>query len=251
MKRILAFTLALCMLLGLAACAKPATQDPTTPTTVPTTTPTTAPTAPSVPTSYKFEKRLDYGTKEGVPAFFKLLSEQIPDAVTGLNATAEEDCYNITPPGADPKTDLQVFRSYKTGISYIVQDGEITATDEGIMNLLLCDLDKDGKKDIIFTRTQGSATINYVVRAYISATKKYTFLCQTTRTNQWQMLWVVASGADVYFEGKTEEDNNILYPVLRLENVYENNKLSGYVVTGIVGNVVYQDGKAQFVPYEK
>ena len=251
MKRFLAVMLTLCLVLGLAACAKPATQDPTSPTTVPTTTPTTAPTTPPVPTSSQKHTRLDTTSKEGVPAFFKLLSEQIPDAVTGLNATAEEDCYNITPPGADPKTDLQVFRSYKTGISYIVQDGEITATDEGIMNLLLCDLDKDGKKDIVFTRSQGNSYINFVVKAYISATKKDSFLCQTTRTNQWQMLWVVASGADVYFEGKTEEDNNILYPVLRLENVYENNKLSGYVVTGIVGNVVYQDGKAQFVPYEK
>ena len=241
--------LTLCLVLGLAACAKPATQDPTTPTTVPTTTPTTAPTTPPAPTSSQKYTRLDTTSKEGVPAFFKLLSEQIPDAVTGLNATAEEDCYNITPPGADAKKDFQVFMSVRTAYVYIVQDGAIVGTIRGVLNLLLVDMDKDGKKDLLFTTTWGSGIERDLVCVYNANTQKVSGLHMSERGYKRDMLWVAASGADVYFEGKTEADNDIQYPVLSVEAVYENGKLSGYVVTGIVGNVVYQDGKAQFGPY--
>ena len=244
MKRFLIVALALCLVLGLAACAKPAPQDPTT-------TPTTAPTTPPVPTSFKNENCLEYGTKEGVPGFFKLLSEQMPDHVSGLNPTAEEDCYNITPPGTDAKTDLQVFMSHKTGWCYIVQDGKITRAIRGILNQVLCDLDKDGKKDLLLITTWGSGTTYPIVGIYSSATNEFAIVHWSQRTYPWEMLWVVPSGADVHFEGKTEADNEILFPVLCVEGVYKSGKLVEYVVTGIDGNVVYQDGTYKFVPYEK
>ena len=236
------------MVVSLVACANPGPQNPTT---APTTTPTTAPTAPSVPTSFKLDRRMDYATKEGVPAFFKLLSEQIPDAVTGLNATAEEDCYNITPPGADPKTDLQVFMSYKTGRCYIVQDGKIRLTIDYVTSMLLCDIDNNGEKDLLFMTGWGSGIVRDLVCVYSATTQKNTSIHMSERGYKRDRLWVAASGADVYFEGKTEADNNIQYPLLSVEKVYENYKLSGYAVTGIYGSVVYKDGEYQFVPYKK
>jgi len=259
MKRLLVLILATCMFLGLAACAKSGQQNPTTvptttpttaPTTTPTTTPTTAPTTPPVPTVYKFKECFD-GTKEGVPEFFKLLSEQIPDHVTGLTATAEADCYNITPPGADPKTDLQVFMSYKTGRCYIVQDGKIRLTINYLSSMLLCDIDNNGEKDLLFMTIWGSGIERDLVCVYSATTQKATAIYLSERGYKRDMLWVAASGADVYFEGKTEADDNIQYPILSVEKAYENNKLSGYAVTGIYGSVVYKDGEYQFVPYQE
>ena len=156
-KQLLSLTLIVCILLSLAACTKPAPQDPTTPTTTPTT--------PPVPTSFNFENRLEYGTKEGGPGFFKLLSEQMPDDVGGLNSTAEEDCCNITPPGADANTDLQVFMSRKTGQCYIVQDGKITSTIMGPLNQVLCDLDKDGKNDYMYALSLND-TVDWFLEKY-------------------------------------------------------------------------------------
>jgi len=263
MKRLLVLILATCILLGLAACAKPATQDPTTPTTVPTTTPTTAPTTsptttpttapttPPVPTTYDPTKIwMDNATKEGVPAFFKLLSEQLPDEVN-VHHAKEDSCYNITPPGADAKTNLQVFASTQRGLSYIVQDGKITARVSIMDNLLFCDLDKDGKQDIIYMTLVGSGNTYAHVGVYNTTTQKSIPICKSLKGYPTNVLWLAASGADVYFEGKTEADNKLQYPILSLEAVYENGKLSGYAVTGIYGSVVYQDGQYQFVPYKK
>ena len=245
MKKFIVLVLMLSLVAGLAACTKPMPQDPTT-------TPTTAPTAPSVPTFSQEYTQLDMTSKEGVPAFFKLLTEQFPDGVDGKTPTTEEDCYNITPPGADVKTDLQVFLSVKKRYAFIVQDGRITAAVNGITSLALCDLDGDEKKDVLMTTLWGSgSTVSYVYM-YSSATKKITTV-YTGNIYYYpsKVLWVAASGADVHFEGKTDADNSIQYPVLCLEAVYENYKIVGYVVTGIVGNVVYKDGAYQFVPYKK
>jgi len=240
------------MLLGLAACAKPATQDPTTPTTVPTTTPTTAPTTPPAPTSSQKYTRLDTTSKEGVPAFFKLLSEQIPDEVNGKYPIKEEDCCNITPPGVDAQTNLQIFLFDTTRTAFIVQDGTVTAAVPVTTSLVLCDPDKDGKTDVLITALWGSGNTVSQVYVYSSATKKSTMVYHGNIYHYpSKVLWVTASGADVYFEGKTEADNDIQCPVLQLEKAYENGKPSGYVVTGIVGNVVYKDGEYQFAPYNK
>ena len=193
---------------------------------------------------------MDNATKEGVPAFFKLLSEQLPDEVN-VHRVTEDSCYNITPPGADAKTNLQVFASTQRGLSYIVQDGKITARTSMFSKLLFCDLDKDGKQDIIYMTLVGSGNTYAHVGVYNTTTQNATTLYKCLRGYPTNVLWLAASGADVYFEGKTEADNKIQYPILSLEAVYENGKLSGYVVTGIEGSVVYKDGAYQFDPYKK
>jgi len=248
MKRLLILALALCLVLGLAACAKPATQDPTTPTTVPTTTPTTAPTTPPVPTSYT-DEFLAHATKEGVPAFLALLGEQMPDMLIGARAVTEENCYNITTDAVAADTDAQVFQS-EYGYAFILCNGKITAINR-IHTMIPCDIDGNGEKDILLITSRGSGVAYYAVSVYNSVKQDITELHIACEDYSLDRLWVVASGADVYFEGKTEADNNIQYPVLSLEKVYENNKLSGYAVTGIYGSVVYQDGQYQFVPYKK
>lgn len=95
----------------------------------------------------------------------------------------------------------------------------------------------------------GSGNTYAYVSVYNTTTQKATTLYKCLKGYPTNVLWLAASGADVYFEGKTEADNKIQYPILSLEAVYENGKLSGYVVTGIEGNVVYKDGEYQFVPY--
>jgi len=74
MKRLVAFALILCLLLGLAACTKPVPQNPTIPstsTTVPTTTPTTAPTANPKPFAGKTLQILGNGNAESFTDYEK------------------------------------------------------------------------------------------------------------------------------------------------------------------------------------
>lgn len=272
MKRMLALLLILCTVFGLAGCVGEA-EEPAGNATAPSTTPTTpaestAPTettppetTPPGPTTFKTEGPFD----KNVPEFMALLAVQRPDDLTGAYAVQEKYCCNFTPQEVAAETNMQIFRDRRSGKSYILLDDQTNDSDSpeifripgDFVSATPWDYDSDGVKDLLITYNFGSGNLYRIVGIFNSVSKEFTRLYQTLKLHHTIRLFVTQSASDVLFDGKTEADGQLSYPVFEVEDISEE-ILDGdtvvltsreFKVTGIHGHIEIKDGKPEFIPY--
>jgi hypothetical protein len=274
MKKKVSLILALCLVVGLVACAKPAEQNPTDPTATPSSTPTTstattasvAPTTPpttastEIPTvaAVTFRQEGPF-SKEGVSEFLDLLCAKHPKMESAISGSAIY-CYNDTPSIVAAETNIQIFSFFHIGKSYLQIEDEIFVLNnpnftppfcESVTSALPYDFDNDGVKDLLiaYCMQTGGSYYNSVC-VFNPVAKELTTLYIDNSSGRYALYVTESDGKESFshcvyrvdfdhdYEKKwSKEAKDYISELIAKE----------YTVLGTAGYIEIKDNKPQFV----
>lgn len=176
------------------------------------------------------------GSKDGVKAFVALQNQVMAEDGTEGNVFSYELCYNITPKEVIEKSNCQIFKYSDSCESYLLYEGQIVSMGIsfgglGLVDVKVCDFDKDGNHELLYTYSFGSGLHRSHVAHFDLKTKRQTEL-DYTYLNDDMMIVINADEQVSLYHANVEAgkigliDFDLTAGKYLADVVYENGKLS-------------------------
>jgi hypothetical protein len=122
--------------------------------------------------------------KDGVDDFIKKYKEQIGgDYIDGYEINAA-DCYEVTPRTVAEKAQCRIYKFSNSYASFLLCEGKVYTLggsfgSSGLTDVVVCDFNKDGTNELLFTYSMGSGIIRSLVGHFDLKNKQQTTLDYT------------------------------------------------------------------------
>lgn len=194
-------------------------------------------------------------SKNGVEEFLELLGKH-PNYREYIEEYLSEECYNITPEEVLEETDFTVFKFASSCETFALADGNIYSLCNsfggyGAVNMLPCDFDMDGNKDLLVASSWGSGVHQGEISVFRKGNISPTVIYSTINGDTLHMDLALTKSPLSIFTGD-ENDTKLVYAVWGAYVKANDGNFADltYELEEPIGWVESQNGKAVFVPYE-